>query len=97
MDTEDFLASLTVTADGAVAGCSGCTPSGLFDDGAEIPFRVVTQQYGKGIVNYDDICDADGNLYIELDLSGVACISCSSVDGYCGVDAALTGGTQFAG
>ena len=97
MDTEAFLASLTFTASTAIAGCSGCTSANIFESGDEIPFRVVTQQYGKGIVNYDDICDADGNLYIELDLSGVACISCSSVDGYCGVAASLTGGTDFAG
>ena len=93
MDTEDFLASLKVESAGAIAGCSGCTSSSAFADGDEIPFRVVTQKYGKGIVAYDDICDANGDIYIELDLSSVACISCSSVDGYCGVDAALTGST----
>ena len=97
MDTEAFLASLTFTASTSIAGCSGCTSANLFESGDEIPFRVVTQQYGKGIVNYDDICDANGDIYIELDLSGVACISCSSVDGYCGAAASLTGGTDFAG
>ena len=97
MDTEDFLASLTFKAASAIVGCSGCTTTSLFSTGDEIPFRLVTQEYGKGIVNYSDICDASGNLYVELDLSGVACISCSSVDGYCGVNAALSATTNVTG
>ena len=96
MDTEDFLASLTVRADGAVTSCSGCTGAAgvdIFADGGEIPFRVVTQQYGRQIVNYQlaDVCDATGNITIELDYSIPACISCSSVDGYCGSAASLSG------
>ena len=96
MDTEDFLASLTVRADGAVTSCSGCTGAAgvdIFADGGEIPFRVVTQQYGRQIVNYQlaDVCDATGNITVELDYSIPACISCSSVDGYCGAAASLSG------
>ena len=96
MDTEDFLASLTVRADSAVASCTGCTGAAgvdIFADGGEIPFRVVTQQYGRQIVNYQlaDVCDATGNITVELDYSIPACISCSSVDGYCGAAASLSG------
>ena len=98
MDTEDFLASLTVTYAGggagaanALSGCSCNTDNISVSTGSTIPFRVVTQEYGKGIVNYNDICDAQGNIFIELDYSSPACISCSSVDGYCGAAEAVSG------
>jgi hypothetical protein len=59
-------------------------------------FRVVTQKYGQGIVQglstqtsttipggkFNDICDTNGYIYIEVDLSCPACIKCDSVDGY---------------
>jgi hypothetical protein len=95
MDTEDFLASLNVavpaagTAGGSLSGCSCVADGSIFTTGDTSPFRVVTQEYGKGIVNYNDICTADGDIYIELDYSTPACISCSSVDGYCGAAEAL--------
>ena len=47
-------------------------------------FRVVTQKYGFGIVDRTDTCDSNGNIYLEVDLSCPACISCTSVDGYVG-------------
>jgi hypothetical protein len=85
MDTESFLASLRVSANGAILDSDGNT---IITNGADVPFRVVTQRYGKGIVNYGDICDANGKLYIELDLTHPACISCDSArfDGYTGAD-----------
>lgn len=65
MDSEEFLSSLMVKV-----------------SGSEKDFRVVTQKYGKGIVEYGsktpstgtpggqymDICDADGKMYIEVDV-----------------------------
>jgi hypothetical protein len=66
MDTEEFLASLTVN-------CSQVSSSAL-------PFNIVTQKYGKGIVEYGtkttapsggkyyDICAADGTMYLSVDL-----------------------------
>jgi hypothetical protein len=67
MDTEEFLASLTVN-------CSQISASAL-------PFNIVTQKYGKGIVEYGtkatsayttgkyyDICTADGTMYLSVDL-----------------------------
>jgi hypothetical protein len=54
--------------------------------GTEVPFRLVTQKYGQGIVAYDDICDAGGNLYIELDLTHpVDAAGTSTYDGYVGI------------
>ena len=78
MDTEEFLASLTVD-------CSQVSASTL-------PFNVVTNKYGKGIVQYGakasstaygqsgqfyDTCDAEGFIYLQVDLQ-----SYSSTSGY---------------
>jgi hypothetical protein len=67
MDTEEFLASLQVA-------------SAKVQSGASLPFNVVTQKYGKGIVQYgqksagtngnlyQDICDETGTIYLSVDL-----------------------------
>ena len=67
MDTEEFLASLQVS-------------STKIQDSASLPFNVVTQKYGKGIVEYgkksagtngnlyQDICDEMGTIYLSVDL-----------------------------
>ena len=90
MDTEEFLSSLyiltskvydCITTDNSIATQS-------FASGASVPFRVVTQKYGHGIVDRNDTCDSSGNIYIEVDLSCPACITCLSVDGYLGSTAA---------
>jgi hypothetical protein len=86
MDTESFLASLTVTSDLAINDVDGITP--IIPAGGVIPFRLVSQKYGRGIVDYNDICAPDGCLLIELDLTHPACIDCTSAnfDGYVGAD-----------
>jgi hypothetical protein len=85
MDTEEFLASLQVS-------------SAQIYDGASLPFNVVTQKYGKGIVAYgqksagasgslfQDICDEDGIIYLNVDLQ-----SYSSTSGFS--DFEVTGST----
>ncbi len=97
IDNESFLSDLTIL------------PTAATQEIADIPnapllFRVVTQRYGKGIVQYgsqdnlafpssrtgggvyDNICDVDGNIYLEVDLQKTACITCDgSIDGYTGV------------
>ena len=67
MDTEEFLASLQVA-------------SAKVQAGASLPFNVVTQKYGKSIVQYgqksagtngnlyQDICDEEGTIYLSVDL-----------------------------
>jgi hypothetical protein len=68
MDTEEFLASLQVS-------------SAKVRGGASLPFNVVTQKYGKGIVEYgakafnsanglgyQDICDENGVIYLSVDV-----------------------------
>lgn len=85
MDTEAFLASLKVIACAPIADAS---KSGFttFEQFESIPFRLVTQRYGKGIVEYDNICDANGDLYIELDLAKPVRNQGATLDGYIGVD-----------
>ena len=89
MDTESFLASLKITSTNALLDQDGNT---IIAAGAESPFRLVTQKYGKGIVQYDDICDAVGDVYVELDLTHpVDAAGTSTSDGYVGTANATTG------
>jgi len=109
MDTETFLSDLVITK-GAGLDVEGCE----IGDGPLL-FRVVTQQYGKGIVKYGnttqaswpangnggsfyDICDAEGCIYLEIDLSCPVCATCGegTLDGYTGSTInGLTGSTAF--
>ena len=70
MDTEEFLASLVI-------GCNAL--SAHTSNFLSLPFHVVTQKYGKGVVEYGakagaataqyyDVCDQDGFIYVEVDL-----------------------------
>jgi len=73
MDSEEFLASLEVrTTDANLRSFLGITS-------APLPINIVTNKYGKGIVeygkksagatgNFNDICDEDGIMYIQVDL-----------------------------
>ena len=89
MDTESFLASLKVVSTNALLDQDGNT---VIAAASEVPFRLVTQKYGKGIVAYDDICDSAGDVYIELDLTHpVAAGGTSTDDGYVGTNNAPSG------
>jgi hypothetical protein len=68
MDTEEFLASLQVEITGNTTANNGVKN-----------FNIVTQKYGKGIVEYgakggsglnrfNDICDEEGKIYLNVDL-----------------------------
>ena len=77
MDTEEFLASLQITV----------TQTGL--PTTALPFNVVTNKYGKGIVEYGskttngsnnnsqyyNVCDADGFIYLNVDLQSYSATS----------------------
>ena len=93
MDTESFLASLKVITQKEIASKKIDNASTTaFSKYESIPFRVVTQKYGKGIVEYSSICDAEGKMYIELDMAKPVIQQGATIDGYIGVDAAqLTG------
>ena len=89
MDTEAFLASLKVITMQEIASVedeSGKTCTTSFKKFEAVPFRVVTQKYGKGIVEYSNPCDAEGNIYIELDLAKPCKVQGQTLDGYVGVD-----------
>jgi hypothetical protein len=86
MDTEEFLASLKV-----VKG------------GTERSFRTVTMKYGKGLVQYgtknyadypggkfEQICDADGKVYIEVDVEDY-----SSTSGFTATTLTAENGSGF--
>jgi hypothetical protein len=95
IDTESFLSDLTIY---------GVSTNTTTAGGGPYLFRVVTQRYGKGIVQYgnnnatavfpnsltdggqyDNICDVNGQIYLEIDLQVPVCITCGgSMDGYTG-------------
>ena len=97
MDNEAFLSDLTIY------GAAGNTTTSANTTNPYL-FRVVTQRYGKGIVQYgnnnstlpfpqsktdggqyDNLCDAQGYIYLEVDLQVPVCITCGgSMDGYTG-------------
>jgi hypothetical protein len=110
MDTEEFLAGLTIqqnTTAGAVAGTVINGFSGTTLGSGPLLFRVVTQKYGNGIVEYgsqqtttfpgtssnyggnggayDNICDANGVIYLEIDTQVPCSIGSGSLDGYSGI------------
>jgi len=106
MDNESFLSDLQVSARTAVgAAFSGVTTDANFGAGPLL-FRVVTQKYGKGIVQYgsqtttsfpttgnggayDNICSADGKIYLEVDLQVPCNVGANSLDGYSGFSTTL--------
>ncbi len=90
MDTEGFLASLKVITTKEIASkqiAGGNVQTAAFKKYESVPFRVATQKYGKGIVEYGSICDAEGKMYIEIDLAKTCAQQAGTIDGYVGVDA----------
>ena len=90
MDTEGFLASLKVITTKEIASkqiAGGNVKTAAFKKYESVPFRVATQKYGKGIVEYGSICDAEGKMYIEIDLAKTCAQQAGTIDGYVGVDA----------
>ena len=85
MDTEAFLASLKVITKQAI-NATGETDFASFKQYEEVHFRLVTQQYGRGIVDYKNGPDADGKLYIELDLAKPVTKPGANIWGYKGID-----------
>ena len=81
MDTESFLASLKVFAANAIED----EGFACFDKYEGIPFRIVTQKYGKGIVEYNAGCDAEGFIYLDVDLAKPCKKQGATLDGYIGI------------
>jgi len=94
MDSESFLSSLSVYGP---VGSNIVDPDGLviIPSGGTVPFRVVTQRYGGQIADYGgskDLCNKNGVMYIEVDLTHPACVNCLSnrYDGYVGAVSSTT-------
>lgn len=84
MDSEAFLASLKVILNENIDGGDDFTS---FKKGESVPFRVVTQKYGTQLVDYgENICDGEGNMYIELDLTKPCKKQGKTINGYIGID-----------
>lgn len=81
MDTESFLASLKVFAANPIED----EGFACFDKYEGIPFRIVTQKYGKGIVEYNAGCDAEGFIYLDVDLAKPCKKQGATLDGYIGI------------
>ena len=98
MDAETFLASLKVVANKDIEG--GKNEAGAsfstYKKMDNVPFRVVTQRYGRGIVEYNDVCDAEGAIYLELDLAQPTKEMGVTFDGYIGVNPASVAATTVA-
>jgi len=87
MDTESFLASLKVVTKQAIeSSASGETEFACFKAYEPVHFRCVTQRYGKGLVEYGQICDAQGKIYLELDFAKPTKKRAQTIDGYIGID-----------
>jgi hypothetical protein len=131
MDTEAFLSDLRIYANSSLSAAT--TPCNVLTGTYQgntvfVPllFRVVTQIYGKGIVDYGsnqatqftsngnnyaspstpptgnggnfyDVCDANGRIWLEVDLSCPVCADCdaTSLDGYTGTTLYSGGANVF--
>ena len=79
MDTEGFLASLKVFAAKDITG-EGYANFAQYEG---IPFRIVTQRYGKGIVETG--IDSEGCIYLDVDLAKTTKKQGLTLDGYVGI------------
>jgi len=98
MDTESFLASLKIVP--TTAALVDPNDSVIAATGSSVPFRVVTQKYGKGIVDYTSICDAAGIIYLGVDTTHAVDINADTTtfDGYIGMSGtslSVASGTSF--
>lgn len=79
MDSESFLASLKVFMAKEVQSDEYT----CFEQYEGLPVRVVTQKYGKGIV--EDGVDAQGCIYLDVDLAKPCRKQGQTLDGYIGI------------
>lgn len=86
IDTQEFLASFSVIYAGAspILDPYGNT---IYEQGDIIETSFVKNAYGKGMVDYSDLCDANGTLYVRLNFTHPVadCDACSTYDGYVGM------------
>jgi hypothetical protein len=108
MDNESFLSDLKITP--VTTGNNAAFSGAASQIGSSMLFRVVTQKYGKGIVqygmnndslsfpnsktgggSYDNLCDGEGKIYLEIDLQVPCTVGANSLDGYSGLTTTVVG------
>ena len=90
IDTHEFLSSFVVINAGApIVDNAGNV---LWDTGDELVYRSVAQKYSFHLVEFRDLCDADGNFYVEVDFTKPVadCDTCPTYDGYTGAASGTT-------
>ncbi len=101
MDTESFLASLNIVT---TADIKDRDNNVIVAANKSVPFRLVTQKYGRGIVDASgNVCDALGNVYVALDLThpvgttatGGGAAGTATYDGYVGASATTASAFTF--
>ena len=101
MDTESFLASLNIVTTANIVDRDNNV---IVAANKSVPFRLVTQKYGKGIVDYTSLTDATGAVYLALDLThpvgttagtGAAAAGTATYDGYVGASATTVSAFTF--
>lgn len=90
IDSEAFLTSLVCIN----AGDPIVDPYGnvIYNTGDEIECQPLAQKYGYSLVEYKDLCNADGVLNLKLDLTHpiAACDVCPTFDNYIGASSGTT-------
>jgi hypothetical protein len=90
MDTETFLSSLRIITANVIP--DSAIPAGFstFTQYESIPYNVMTQKYGKSIVERETgcICNAEGKMYLNLDLTKPTIDQGITIDGFIGIDPA---------
>jgi hypothetical protein len=93
MDTESFLASLHVVANANILDQDGNI---IVAANKEVPFRLVTQKYGKAIVDINNIAAVNGMVYLGVDLTHpVDATGTATFDGYVGASASTVSAITF--
>ncbi len=90
MDTEAFLASLHVYTKEAIEEGTiedGKVPTASYKKCEKVHYRCVTQRYGQGLVEYGQLADKEGKIYIEIDLAKPTKRAHQTMDGFVGVAA----------
>jgi hypothetical protein len=90
IDTHEFLSSFVVINAGApIVDNAGNV---LWETGDELIWRTTSQKYGYHLVEFKDLCDADGIFYVEVDFTQPVgdCDTCPTYDGYTGAASGTT-------
>jgi len=85
IDTQEFLSTFDIVYVGSTP-ILDAYGNVLYTSGDSIDYRMVANRYGKHLVDYNNYCDADGNLLVELEFMNAVtdCDTCPTFDGFIG-------------